>query len=127
ENFPDTDLEIWFFFVLSEFGTSREVARAVTKYLKNNDTPNPIILSVLVKSKSRLANKKIESFLLSQIDDSRSVSQSKWWLPLARLWIKSDHKVLNDHIRNLFLSPKGKIEWDKLGIIQYLQKQTQTS
>lgn len=127
ENFPDTDLEIWFFFVLSEFGTSREVARAVTKYLKNNDTPNPIILSVLVKSKSRLANKKIESFLLSQIDDSRSVSQSKWCLPLARLWIKSDHKVLNDHIRNLFLSPKDKIEWDKLGIIQYLQKQTQTS
>ncbi len=126
ENYSDTDLEIWYFYVLSEAGTSRETSTVVSKYLKKNDNLSPILLTVLIKPRSKAGNTRIESILSSQVDDWQTASQSKWWLPLSKLWIDSSGLIRDREIRKLFLSinKSNHIQWNKLGIIEFLRQQT---
>lgn len=124
ENYADTDFEIWYFYVLSHAGVSTETSTVVSKYLKRNDDLSPIVLTVLVKPRSKAANRKIEAILSNKITTLQTISQTKWWLPLSKLWIDSEGKVSSRDIHKLFLSyTKSSIQWDKLGIIEFLRQQ----
>jgi hypothetical protein len=121
ENYADSDLEIWYFYVLANSGTSSETLKVVSRYLKTNGSISPILLCVLTKPRSKASNAKIEAAIVSQVKDWQKISQSKWWLPLSQLWVSTQRKVSSNEIKKLFLSNNGsKIQWDKLGIVEYL-------
>lgn len=123
ENFADSDLEVWYFYVLSKAGVSAETMKVVSRYLTECTDPSPIVLTVLTKPHSKAANKKIEVALLAKVTDWQKISQSKWWLPLSQLWIATERSVDSREIRKLFLSSNSsQIQWDKLGVIEYLSR-----
>lgn len=123
ENFADSDLEAWYFYVLSKAGVSAETMKVVSRYLTECTDPSPIVLTVLTKPHSKAANKKIEVALLAKVTDWQKISQSKWWLPLSQLWIATERSVDSREIRKLFLSSNSsQIQWDKLGVIEYLSR-----
>lgn len=79
-------------------------------------------MSVVLKKKSLKANKKIHDYIISQVEDWQTVSQSKWWLPISKMWLVLDESKLDKKIKKLFISSNGaKTQWDKLGIIKFLK------
>lgn len=93
-----------------------------------------MVLTVLLKQHSQQTNRRIELEIInianSNIANSSlthdrywaTISQSKWWLPISKLWIVTERKVDPD-IKKLFISNNGvKIQWDKLGIVEFLLK-----
>lgn len=127
-NFSDTDLEVWYFYVLTIAGVSRETGRVITRYLKSTEDLSPLLLCVMIKRKSKKANTRIAKSIIRVIDDWATVSQTKWWLPLSKLWISLDGHIDDNNIRKLFISNNGsKIQWDKLGIIEFLRLSTLTA
>lgn len=131
ENFSDTDLEIWFFYTLANIGNSKQTNKAFMSYKHSRENRNMdlnvIILTVLLKYKSKQTNKKIELEIINSCKDSANqdqywsqISQSKWWLPIAKLWMVTRGDVDNT-IKKLFRANKhDAIQWDKLGIIEFL-------
>ncbi|MDN6900664.1 RNA-directed DNA polymerase [Oenococcus sicerae] len=136
DNFSDTDLEVWYFYVLANAGTSKETSRVFSAYKKKKKTKqielSVLVLTVLLKYRSKQANDRIESKIIDLANGNSnpdqywaSVSQSKWWLPISKLWIVNNGETDN-HIKKLFISNNGaKIQWDKLGIIDFLLKNNQ--
>lgn len=142
ENYSSTDLEVWFFYVISNAGNSKQTRIVFRKYedTKKHDVNkyNVLVLTVLIKRKSKATNDIIQAKILSlapypeaKINDNKaqdsennrfwnSISQTKWWLPISKLWICSDSDKLDNKIKGQFLKGKSNIKWDKLGIIQFL-------
>lgn len=136
DSFSDTDLEVWYFYALGKAGTSRETSKVFSAYKKkkNQTDISVLVLTVLLKQHSQQTNRRIESEIInianSNIANSSlthdrywaTISQSKWWLPISKLWIVTERKVDPD-IKKLFISNNGaKIQWDKLGIVEFLLK-----
>lgn len=123
-NYSDTDLESWYFYTLATCGNAYETYKVVNKYLKIvGKNSSVIVLSVLLKNKSLKANRKIQDHIVEQINNWQTVSQSKWWLPLSKLWLVKGNLDINKKIKSLFISNnRSKIQWDKLGMIEYLRK-----
>lgn len=129
DNFSDTDLEVWYFYVLANIGNSDNTSKVFTQYKRNRNKKelNVLVLTVLLKTHSKQTNTRIETEILSSkpsgLDDDKywdSISQSKWWLPISKLWVVSNRKVDNK-LKNLFISSHNhKIQWDKLGLIEFL-------
>lgn len=125
ENFSETDLEAWYFYCLIQLSKSDEASKIVTKVIKSQAL-NPIVATALLKNKSKSANKRIEKELLTLIKDEEwnSVSQSKWWLPLSKLWLTTGESV-GPKVRALFRTSNGnKIAWQKLGIVEFLKNES---
>lgn len=125
-NYSDTDLESWYFYTLANCGTAHETYKVVNKYLKSvGENSSVIVLSVLLKNKSSQANRKIQDYIVKQINNWQTVSQSKWWLPLSKLWLVKGNLDLNKKIKSLFISNnRSSLQWDKLGIIEYLRQKS---
>ncbi|KAA8347047.1 RNA-directed DNA polymerase [Leuconostoc mesenteroides] len=125
-NYSDTDLESWYFYALANCGNAYETYRVVNKYLKIvGENPSVIVLSVLLKNKSLRANKKIQDQIIKHINNWQKVSQSKWWLPISKLWLVKGNLEINKKIKSLFISNnRSNIQWDKLGIIEYLRQKS---
>ncbi|MGG0922478.1 RNA-directed DNA polymerase [Leuconostoc suionicum] len=123
ENYSDTDLEAWYFYTLANCGTADLTYRAINNYLKIVEKKSSVVvLSVVLKKKSLKANKKIHDYIISQVEDWQTVSQSKWWLPISKMWLVLDESKLDKKIKKLFISSNGaKTQWDKLGIIKFLK------
>lgn len=114
--------------MLTIAGVSRETGRVITRYLKSTEDLSPLLLCVMIKRKSKEANTRIAKSIIRVIDDWTTVSQTKWWLPLSKLWISLDGHIDDNNIRKLFISNNGsKIQWDKLGIIEFLRLSTLTA
>lgn len=128
DNYSDTDLEVWYFYALCKAGTSKEINKTFSAYKqKNKQTDlNVLVLTVLLKKHSKITNKRIELEITNIANSSstpdkywESISQSKWWLPISKLWIVNERNV-DRNIRKLFIANNGNIQWDKLGIIEFL-------
>ncbi|NRD14294.1 RNA-directed DNA polymerase [Pediococcus acidilactici] len=130
DSFSDTDLEVWFFYALGKAGTSKETSKIFSAYKKKKKQTDlsVLVLTVLLKQHSRQTNKRIELEITSIANSSSNpdkywarISQSKWWLPISKLWIVNERSVSSNNISKLFISNNGnKIQWDKLGIIEFL-------
>lgn len=130
DSFSDTDLEVWFFYALGKAGTSKETSKIFSAYKKKKKQTDlsVLVLTVLLKQHSRQTNKKIELEITSIANSSSNpdkywarISQSKWWLPISKLWIVNERSVSSNNISKLFISNnRNKIQWDKLGIIEFL-------
>lgn len=125
-NYSDTDLESWYFYTLANCGSANETYKVASKYLKSvEENSSVIVLSVLLKNKSLQANRKIQDHIVKQINNWQTVSQSKWWLPLSKLWLVKGNLDLNKKIKSLFISNnRSSVQWDKLGIIEYLREKS---
>lgn len=124
DSFSDTDLEVWYFYVLGQAGTSRETSRVFSAYKKKKKQTdiNVLVLTVLLKKNSKQTNSRIESEIMNILAPKNfaSISQSKWWLPISKLWIVTERNVCHE-IKKLFISSnRSQIQWDKLGIIEFL-------
>lgn len=124
DSFSDTDLEVWYFYVLGQAGTSRETSRVFSAYKKKKKQTdiNVLVLTVLLKKNSKQTNSRIESEIMNILTPKNfaSISQSKWWLPISKLWIVTERNVCHE-IKKLFISSnRSQIQWDKLGIIEFL-------
>lgn len=124
DSFSDTDLEVWYFYVLGQAGTSRETSRVFSAYKKKKRQTdiNVLVLTVLLKKNSKQTNSRIESEIMNILAPKNlaSISQSKWWLPISKLWIVTERNVCHE-IKKLFISSnRSQIQWDKLGIIEFL-------
>ena len=129
DSFSDTDLEVWYFYALGKAGTSKETYKIFSAYKKKKKQTDlsVLVLTVLLKQHSKQTNKRIELEITSMANSSSNpdkywarISQSKWWLPISKLWIVNERSVSNN-ISKLFISNNcNKIQWDKLGIIEFL-------
>lgn len=123
QTFSDTDLEIWYFYVLINAIEDERVNIIFEKYL-NIDNINPIILSMFVKKDNYELFDNVQSVLIdkSNYDSTKNInqiSQSKWWIVFAKLWIINREEV-NKDIKQLFVNNNNEVKWDLLGIIEYL-------
>lgn len=133
DSFSDTDLEVWYFYALGKAGTSKETSKIFSAYKnkKKQTDLSVLVLTVLLKQHSKQTNKRIELEITSMANSSSNpdkywagISQSKWWLPISKLWIVNERSVSNN-ISKLFISNnRNKIQWDKLGIIEFLLRNT---
>ncbi|MBU8890911.1 RNA-directed DNA polymerase [Lactiplantibacillus plantarum] len=133
DSFSDTDLEVWYFYALGKAGTSKETSKIFSAYKKKKKQTDlsVLVLTVLLKQHSKQTNKRIELEITSMANSSSNpdkywagISQSKWWLPISKLWIVNERSVSNN-ISKLFISNnRNKIQWDKLGIIEFLLRNT---
>ncbi|MGJ3856761.1 RNA-directed DNA polymerase [Lactiplantibacillus plantarum] len=133
DSFSDTDLEVWYFYALGKAGTSKETSKIFSAYKKKKRQTDlsVLVLTVLLKQHSKQTNKRIELEITSMANSSSNpdkywaeISQSKWWLPISKLWIVNKRSVSNN-ISKLFISNnRNKIQWDKLGIIEFLLRNT---
>lgn len=128
DSFSDTDLEVWYFYVLGQAGTSRETSKVFSAYKKKKKQTdiNVLVLTVLLKKNSKQTNSRIESEIMNIVPPKywTSISQSKWWLPISKLWIVTERNVCHE-IKKLFISSnRSQIQWDKLGIIEFLLQKT---
>lgn len=124
DSFSDTDLEVWYFYVLGQASTSRETSKVFSAYKKKKRQTdiNVLVLTVLLKKNSKQTNSRIESEIMNIVPPKywTSISQSKWWLPISKLWIVTERNVCHE-IKKLFISSnRSQIQWDKLGIIEFL-------
>ena len=129
DSFSDTDLEVWYFYALGKAGTSKETSKIFSAYKKKKKQTDlsVLVLTVLLKQHSKQTNKRIELEITSMANSSSNpdkywarISQSKWWLPISKLWIVNERSVSNN-ISKLFISNnRNEIQWDKLGIIEFL-------
>ncbi|WP_353485831.1 RNA-directed DNA polymerase [Apilactobacillus xinyiensis] len=124
KNFSGTDLEIWHFYLISNAGNSKNVIDAFDKYKhQNHNELNVLVLTVLLKQGNTESNNFIEKEILKHIlpNCKNWISQSKWWLPIAKLWIVNKRDV-DINIRSLFFTKKNNIFWERLGIIEFLME-----
>lgn len=129
DSFSDTDLEVWYFYALGKAGTSKETSKIFSAYKKKKKQTDlsVLVLTVLLKQHSKQTNKRIELEITSMANSSSNpdkywarISQSKWWLPISKLWIVNERSVSNN-ISKLFISNnRNEIQWNKLGIIEFL-------
>lgn len=124
DSFSDTDLEVWYFYVLGQSGTSIETSKVFSAYKKKKKqtTINVLVLTVLLKKNSKQTNNRIEAYIMDIVPTKywKNISQSKWWLPISKLWIVTERNVCHE-IKKLFISSnRSRVQWDKLGIIEFL-------
>lgn len=112
DSFSDTDLEVWYFYALGKAGTSKETSKIFSAYKKKKKQTDlsVLVLTVLLKQHSKQTNKRIELEITSMANSSSNpdkywagISQSKWWLPISKLWIVNERSVSNN-ISKLFIS-----------------------
>ncbi|MCB6839873.1 hypothetical protein LIX87_02410 [Weissella viridescens] len=132
-NYAETDLEFWFFFVLVNAGVSAETGRAFSLYktlAKSN--VNVIVLTIFIKEKSKKTNLKVYNELLKQMTDLSpkdkseflgTIGQSKWWILLTKMWLVMENEITDSEIIDLFKTKKNQIQWDKMGIVEFLKRQ----
>lgn len=127
ENFSDTDLQIWYYYVLTCNGNSKETYQIAKSYLDKNKPSNynVLVLTVLLKQRSKKANDRIKKDIMGLIEDYdiEEISQSKWWLPISKIWVVYDGHVEDKKIKELFITQKNSnLQWNRLGIIEFLRK-----
>ncbi len=154
ENFADTDLEIWFFHTMVRLGNASQIKAITRTYLEKKNaasSANVIVLTVLLKQGFE-SNKDVLQYIFTNFTnaelcseiwkkDWERIAQSKWWLPLSKVWIL-DGNVINEvqgflkperenlpksvnqnlTFKSLFLDRRGNTAWDKLGMIDFLKK-----
>ncbi|WP_157945073.1 reverse transcriptase domain-containing protein [Apilactobacillus quenuiae] len=128
ENFSDTDLETWYFYVIANIGDVDETSKAFTKYKGLNKKMSVLVLTAFLKRNSKKTNCRIERLILDILDIGndikvQEVSQTKWWLPIAKLWIVSNRNVCKE-LKQLFVTKNNQVFWQRLGIIEFLLKQS---
>ncbi|MCF6515367.1 hypothetical protein GSH19_04260 [Lactobacillus sp. S2-2] len=124
ESFPETDLEAWYFFVLSNTGNSDKNNIVFQKYKKNTDISdlNVIVLTLLLKKGDNKTNNDIQELILDIINIKKNISsipQTKWWLPISKLWIVNN-KDIDKKLKNLFIHNNKNLNWESLGLIEFL-------
>lgn len=128
EYFSDTDLEIWYFYVLSQLGTADEVSKVYTSYTRGKlfHELNVLVLTAILRSNSKKTNLRFQKKLLEFINESkdkesflRSISQSRWWITIAKLRMVLGDDI-NDKLKNLFIQKNGNINYRKMGIVEVL-------
>lgn len=123
--YSDSDLEIWHYYVMSLLSDAQTHKKIFQKYrsFKGSKESHPIILTVLIKERSLATNKLILDELIQFINiDEPGIAQSKWWLPISKLWIvyKKSKYPIPAKIDSLFNTKKNNPAYDKLGIIKLL-------
>lgn len=132
DDFRNTTLEIWHYYILSKYSNSRDKNRIINSLIIESNKHqgiteydiSPVVLNFYI-TKDQNRNKRIFEYIIerycNRIQDREksvwpnSISYSKWWLTLVELEFKG--KFSQSKFDLLFKQRRGIIQQKKLGLM----------